>query len=211
MRKSILALIKVCSVIALAGVGSTSSPMVQKAKAASCKGWQGIGVHRTVNLNTKGGKRYGKSHGGAKDFLRQKEVVLTFDDGPVPNITPKILHELDRHCAKATFFMLATMAKNYPTIAKKIARKGHSISIHSYNHKNLGHISGKKAIQDVNRSIATIEKAVGRDVAPFFRFPTCLKTNLSTNILITWTMVYSQLMLIALITSFPNQHRWSTE
>lgn len=91
--------------------------------------------------------------------------------GPVPNITPKILHEMDRHCAKATFFMIATMAKNYPSIAKKIARKGHTIGIHSYSHKNLGHISGKKAISDVNRSIATIEKAVGRDVAPFFRFP----------------------------------------
>lgn len=82
MRKSILGLLKVCSVFALAGVGSTSSLFVQEAQAASCKGGQGIGVHRTVNLNTKGGKRYGKSHGGAKDFLKNKEVVLTFDDGP---------------------------------------------------------------------------------------------------------------------------------
>ena len=76
--------------------------------------------------------------------------------------------------------MVATMAKNYSTIARKIARKGHTVGIHSYDHKNLGHISGQKAISDVNRSITTIEKAVGRDVAPFFRFP-YLSENRSVN------------------------------
>ncbi len=174
MRNSIFAAIKFCSVLAVSSVGATSVLPVQEANAA-CSG-----VHRTVTLNTAGGKRYGKSHGGAQDFLKHKEVVLTFDDGPVPNITPKVLHELDKHCAKATFFMVATMAKNNPSLARKVANKGHTVGIHSYSHKNLGQVSGAKAISDVNRSITAIEKAVGRDVAPFFRFP-YLSENRSVN------------------------------
>ena len=174
MRNSIFTAIKFCSLLAVSSLGVTSALPIQEANAA-CKG-----VHRTVTLNTAGGKRYGKSHGGAQDFLKHKEVVLTFDDGPVPNITPKVLHELDKHCAKATFFMVATMAKNNPALARKVANKGHTVGIHSYSHKNLGQVSGANAIKDVNRSITAIEKAVGRDVAPFFRFP-YLSENRSVN------------------------------
>lgn len=174
MRNSIFTTIKFCSLLAVSSICVSSALPLQEANAA-CSG-----VHRTVTLNTAGGKRYGKSHGGAQDFLRAKEVVLTFDDGPVPNITPKVLHELDKHCAKATFFMVATMAKNNPALARKVANKGHTVGIHSYSHKNLGHVSGTNAINDVNRSITAIEKAVGRDVAPFFRFP-YLSENRSVN------------------------------
>lgn len=174
MRNSIFAAIKFCSLLTVTSIGSNAVLPIQKANAA-CSG-----VHRTVTLNTAGGKRYGKSHGGAQEFLKPKEVVLTFDDGPVPNITPKVLHELDKHCAKATFFMVATMAKNNPSLARKVANKGHTVGIHSYSHKNLGQVSGAKAISDVNRSIKAIEKAVGRDVAPFFRFP-YLSENKSVN------------------------------
>lgn len=174
MRNSLFAAIGICSLLAVTSIGATSMLPVSEASAA-CNG-----VHRTVTLNTEGGKRYGKSHGGAQDFLKPKEVVLTFDDGPVPNITPKVLHELDKHCAKATFFMVATMAKNNPALARKVANKGHTVGIHSYSHKNLGQVSGANAISDVNRSITAIEKAVGRDVAPFFRFP-YLSENKSVN------------------------------
>lgn len=174
MRNSIFAVMKFCSLLSVTSLGANAVLPVQEASAA-CSG-----VHRTVTLNTSGGKRYGKSHGGAEDFLKHKEVVLTFDDGPVPNITPKVLHELDKHCAKATFFMVATMAKNNPALARKVANKGHTVGIHSYSHKNLGQVSGSNAISDVNRSITAIEKAVGRDVAPFFRFP-YLSENKSVN------------------------------
>lgn len=175
--KSVLGLI---GGVTLAFLGNTSILPVQKAEAASCRGGQGIGTSRTITLNTSGGKRYGHSHGGAVNLLGNKEVVLTFDDGPVPGTTPKILHVLDKHCAKATFFMVGTMAKNNASIARQIFNKGHTIGIHSYSHKNLGNLSGSSAISDVNRSISAIETAVGRDVAPFFRFP-YLAENRSVN------------------------------
>jgi len=171
MRQSIIKILSFCSLTIAYGFVSPSFLPVSEAQAASCRGGKGIGVHRTVRLNPTGGKRYGKSHGGAQDFLRKREVVLTFDDGPISSTTNKVLHALDQHCAKATFFMVASMAKNNPSLARKVANKGHTIGIHSYNHKNLGHLSGAKAVSDVNRSITAIEKAVGRDVAPFFRFP----------------------------------------
>lgn len=180
MRNSILKTLKICTAIIIGGFATNIAIQNNDAHAASCRGGQGIGVHRSVTLNTAGGKRYGKSHGGAQDFLKHKEVVLTFDDGPVSSTTNKILHELDKHCAKATFFMVATMAKNNPSLARKVANKGHTVGIHSYSHKNLGQLSGSSAISDVNRSIKAIENAVGRDVAPFFRFP-YLSENKSVN------------------------------
>lgn len=180
MHKSILKVIKTTCVVAISIFSLDAGYGVNQAEAASCRGGQGIGTHRTITLNTGGGKRYGKSHGGAQEILKHKEVVLTFDDGPVSGTTPKILHVLDQHCAKATFFMVGTMAKNNPSLARKIANKGHTVGIHSYSHKNLGQQSGANAISDVNRSISTIEKAVGRDVAPFFRFP-YLSENRSVN------------------------------
>ena len=139
--------------------------------AKSCKGQGRLGVHRTVTLNTSGGKRYGSSHGRDVRFLRKKEVVLTFDDGPVPATTNKILHELERHCAKATFFMVGSMVRAHPSTARRVAAKGHTIGIHSDTHQNLGLVGGSVAIPDVDRSIKTIKSKVSKNVAPFFRFP----------------------------------------
>ncbi|MEM9277007.1 MAG: polysaccharide deacetylase family protein [Pseudomonadota bacterium] len=148
--------------------------------AAACRGGKGLGVSRTVTLNTSGGARYGTSHGGHRTFLRDKEVVLTFDDGPIPSTTKKVLLELERHCTKATFFIVGRMAQNNPAMVRKILSKGHSIGAHSFSHRNLGHTNGKTAIQDVDRSIRVINKAAGRKVAPFFRFP-YLSENSSVN------------------------------
>jgi peptidoglycan/xylan/chitin deacetylase (PgdA/CDA1 family) len=180
MRSSILKTLNACAVFIATAFGASTLTQVNEAQASGCRGGSGIGTHRTVTLNTSGGKRYGRSHGGAQEFLKHKEVVLTFDDGPVPGVTPKVLHTLSKHCAKATFFMVGTMAINNPSLARKVANNGHTIGIHSYSHKNLGRVKGANAIADVNRSIKAIEKSVGRDVAPFFRFP-YLSENKSVN------------------------------
>lgn len=166
--------------IATSSMVTSMVAITPSAHAASCRGGNGLGVHRTVTLDTKGGVRYGSSHGRDRSFLRDKEVVLTFDDGPMPGKTIKILHELDKHCAKATFFMVAKMAKNNPSIARKVASKGHTVGIHSYSHRNLGSLSGSAAIEDVKRSINVIRKEVGPRTAPFFRFP-YLSENKSVN------------------------------
>jgi len=153
---------------------------VNSVEAAACKGGSKLGTHRTVTLSTTGGARFGSSHGGHRNFLKAKEVVLTFDDGPNPSTTNQVLHALEQHCAKATFFMVGSMVRANASTAKKVAAKGHTIGVHSDTHKNLGRLNANSAIKDVDKSIVTINNKVGRNVARFFRFP-YLSENQSVN------------------------------
>ncbi|MEL7430842.1 MAG: polysaccharide deacetylase family protein [Pseudomonadota bacterium] len=153
--------------LALLMLGSPTS--LQSSHASGCAGK--LGISRTVTLNTGGGARFGASHGGQTNFLGPKEVVLTFDDGPVSGTTTRVLHELKKHCAKATFFMVGRMARNNPELVRKIVNAGHTVGAHSDSHRNLGSTNAKTAIEDVDRSIRSINRAAGRKVAPFFRFP----------------------------------------
>lgn len=68
---------------------------------------------------------------------RNKEVAITFDDGPHPEFTPKVLDVLLRYDAKATFFMLGIMAQKYPDLVKRVAEGGHEIGNHSWDHPSL--------------------------------------------------------------------------
>src|SRR3990172_2972129 len=63
-----------------------------------------LGVTRVVEIYTTGGPGFGFQHYKLYDFLNPKEVVLTFDDGPLPNRTTAVLAALDAECTKATFF-----------------------------------------------------------------------------------------------------------
>lgn len=143
--------------------------------AEACRG--GLGTSRTVTLDTSDGARFGSSHGGQRNFLRDKEVVLTFDDGPVPGKTSRVLDVLKSHCARATFFMVGQMAANSPHLVRRALADGHTVGTHSYSHRNLGATNGKAAIQDVDRTIRTVNKVAGRKVAPFFRFPYLSENN----------------------------------
>ena len=66
-----------------------------------------------------------------------KEVALTFDDGPHPEFTPRLLEVLLRYDAKATFFMLGIMAEKYPNVVKLVMEGGHEIGNHSWDHPSL--------------------------------------------------------------------------
>ena len=66
--------------------------------------------------------------------LRDREVVLTFDDGPLPPYTNRILDTLASECVKATFFMVGRMVRGYPSIVRRIYNEGHTIANHSQNH-----------------------------------------------------------------------------
>ncbi len=167
-------IVKMFFLVSLSQVGLISTTK----QAEACRG--GLGTSRTVTLDTSGGARFGSSHGGHRNFLRQKEVVLTFDDGPVPGKTSKVLDVLKSHCAKATFFMVGQMASNSPHLVKRALAEGHTVGTHSYSHRNLGSTNGKSAIQDVDRTIRAVNRAAGRKVSPFFRFP-YLSENRSVN------------------------------
>ncbi|SMD02993.1 Peptidoglycan/xylan/chitin deacetylase, PgdA/CDA1 family [Fulvimarina manganoxydans] len=106
--------------------------------------------------------------------LQPGEVVLTFDDGPMPGKTPKILDALEKAGVGATFLMVGQMAKAYPSITREVAAKGHTIGTHTESHKNLRTLGTEAAMAEIRRGEASVAKALapaGFHPAPFFRFP----------------------------------------
>ena len=107
--------------------------------------------------------------------LRDKEVVLTFDDGPMPVRTEKVLKALSEECVKATFFMVGSMVAAYPKVARMVAEEGHTIGNHTWSHRYLNR-SRNASQQDgeIAGGLLAID-AITRDhpgsMSSFFRFP----------------------------------------
>ena len=127
--------------------------------------------------------------------LDDREVVLTFDDGPLPPYTSRVLDILASECVKATFFLVGRMAKAYPDMVRKIHASGHSIGTHSNNHPfNLNRMSPQQADAEVEGGISAVADAL-RDrnaVAPFFRIPGLMRGEtiehyLADRSLMTWS------------------------
>ena len=106
--------------------------------------------------------------------LKDHEVVLTFDDGPLPPYTERVLATLKANCAKATFFLVGQMAHAYPWVVRDIYNDGHTIGTHSQHHPfDFSAMGLPRITAEVDGGIASVTKAVGdaRAVAPFFRIP----------------------------------------
>jgi peptidoglycan/xylan/chitin deacetylase (PgdA/CDA1 family) len=163
--------------IALAITVSASSTTVwaQNAPAsapAKCENPNALGVARVVEIDTTGGPGFGFEHFKAYDFLRDKEVVLTFDDGPWPNNTPAVLKALADQCTKALFFPIGKHAGYRPDILKQVAAAGHTIGSHTWSHKDLTTMTSDQAKEEIEKGIAAVSIALGnKPVGPFFRFP----------------------------------------
>lgn len=102
--------------------------------------------------------------------LKPREVVLTFDDGPVPGRTDSILKTLDQFGVKATFLMVGQMAERNPQTARKVIARGHSVGSHSWGHPNLASMSFDRAVAEIERGEKAVRAAGGKPVK-FFRFP----------------------------------------
>lgn len=99
----------------------------------------------------------------------KNRAALTFDDGPHPQNTPKILDILARHNAKATFFVTGANAQRYPALIKRIVAEGHTLGAHSWNHDDQAKLTQAQVEADMKRTEAAIVKALGRpyDVQQF--------------------------------------------
>ncbi|RUM26520.1 polysaccharide deacetylase family protein [Rhizobium vallis] len=102
--------------------------------------------------------------------LNDKEVILSFDDGPIPGRTDKVLAILDQFGVKGAFMMVGQMAEMHPALARKVAMDGNTIGSHTYRHANLNALSFDAAMAEVTKGEMAVTKATGTDVA-FFRFP----------------------------------------
>ncbi len=102
--------------------------------------------------------------------LRPREVVLTFDDGPMPGRTEAILDTLDTYGVKATFLMVGQMADTYPAIARQVVARGHTVGSHTYRHANLSLLAFEAALAEIAKGEKAVSKATAR-TPNFFRFP----------------------------------------
>jgi len=133
-----------------------------------------LGVSRIVEIDAKTGPLFGAITKYEKEprFLGPKEVVLTFDDGPLPKHTKPILDALDKFCTKATFFSVGQMAQAYPDWVKEVMGRGHTMGTHTWSHPmNLRALPLEKAEDQIERGFAAVSLAAGQPIAPFFRFP----------------------------------------
>jgi peptidoglycan/xylan/chitin deacetylase (PgdA/CDA1 family) len=137
---------------------------------------QALGTARVIAVDAATTPRLGRKHFPDSLPLGPKELVLTFDDGPWPTTTPKVLDVLKRECVRATFFLLGRNAAAHPQIARRALAEGHSLGHHSYSHPLLNRMPLAKAEAEIDRGIAADEFAVygvrrTEPAVPFFRFP----------------------------------------
>lgn len=99
-----------------------------------------------------------------------RKLALTFDDGPNPSITPKLLDLLDNYKAKATFFVVGRFARECPELLKEIHARGHNIGNHTESHPNLFFCGRGETSTELLRCSETIESALF-ELPRFFRPP----------------------------------------
>jgi peptidoglycan/xylan/chitin deacetylase (PgdA/CDA1 family) len=141
--------------------------------AAACANPDALGVARVVVIDTTGGPGFGFEHFKQLDFLTDKEVVLTFDDGPWPGNTPAVLKALADECTKAVFFPIGKHATYHPEILRQVAAAGHTVGAHTWSHANLNarKMTDQLARDEIEKGYSAVKLALGAAPSPFFRFP----------------------------------------
>src|SRR6201996_5822494 len=145
------------------------------ALAADCPGHpNALGTSRTLVVDPREHRLLGTMQYPETLPLADHEVVLTFDDGPLPHNSNQVLDILAAECVKATFFEIGRMATAYPEGVRKLRDAGHSIGTHSQNHPlTMNRMPIERVRQEIDDGIASVKAALGDDaaLAPFFRIP----------------------------------------
>jgi peptidoglycan/xylan/chitin deacetylase (PgdA/CDA1 family) len=136
----------------------------------ACANPNAMGLARTVEIDTAGGPGFGSQHFKSYDFLRDHEVVLTFDDGPWPGHTQAVLKALADQCVKATFFPIGKHATYHPEILKQVIAAGMTVGSHTWSHADLEAVTKKSGPDAAKDEIEKGASAVHL-MATFFRFP----------------------------------------
>ncbi len=171
MRRLWFRSVFMCSLAAAAG-GFYLAPV-----AAACPP-EALGVARTLEVGTSGGLQVGLKTYPRSLALGDREIVLTFDDGPSAQTTPKVLDALAKECVKATFFLVGRNAESLPAVVKREIAEGHTVGHHTFSHPaaTLRGLNESAAQEEILRGFEADDKAAYgmASSAPkvrFFRFP----------------------------------------
>jgi peptidoglycan/xylan/chitin deacetylase (PgdA/CDA1 family) len=167
--------------------GLSTGAAAQAAPAVDCPGHpDAIGTSRTLVVDPKEHPRIGGMQYAETLPLADHEVVLTFDDGPLPRNSNQILDILASQCVKATFFIVGQMAQTYPEGVRKLRDAGHTVGTHTQNHPlSMNKMAIERAMQEIDGGIASVTAALGDNAAPapFFRIPGLLRAESVENYL----------------------------
>ena len=149
--------------------------------ASECPGNPGaLGTSRVMTIDPAEYPRIGTIQYRDSLPLEPKEVVLTFDDGPMPPYTIRILEVLASECVKANYFIVGRMARGYPDLLRRIHAEGHVIGAHSETHPLAFDKMSPAAVRnEIETGFASTAAAlrVPNGVAPFFRIPGLLRAD----------------------------------
>jgi peptidoglycan/xylan/chitin deacetylase (PgdA/CDA1 family) len=166
---------------AMTAIVIAASLLTSPARASRCPGNPGaLGTSRVLTVDAREYSRVGKMQYSQSTQLplKDREVVLTFDDGPLPPYTESVLKALAAECVKATFFSVGRQARQFPALLRRAFNEGHTIATHSQNHPlTFDQMSPERAQREIDDGIASVTAALGdpRAVAPFFRIPGLLR------------------------------------
>jgi len=145
------------------------------ARAEECPGNpDALGTSRVLAIDPAELPRVGRMQYPQSLPLADKEVVITFDDGPMPRYSVPILEILAAQCVRATYFLVGEMARAYPATVRRIYEAGHSIGTHTEDHPSrMAKLPIAKVRQEIDEGIADVGAALGdpSELAPFFRIP----------------------------------------
>jgi peptidoglycan/xylan/chitin deacetylase (PgdA/CDA1 family) len=168
MTLEVIKLLRTALVVSLAWTAA--------AQAADCPRPGALGTSRILSVDPAATPRIGLKSFPQTLPLADREVVLTFDDGPWPATTSRILAALAQECVRATFFLIGKPASEHPALVRRLAAAGHTIGHHTWTHHNLKYMKPADAEGEIDKGIAADEMAL-HGVAtttpstPFFRFP----------------------------------------
>jgi peptidoglycan/xylan/chitin deacetylase (PgdA/CDA1 family) len=167
-----------------------------KARAADCPGNpNAIGISRVLSIDPREIPRVGTEQYSQSLPLEDKEVVLTFDDGPLPPYSTRILDVLAENCVKANYFLVGRMTRGYPDVARRILAEGHTVGTHSENHLlGFDRAPIDTVKNEIEQGIVSVTSVVGKNSAAtsFFRIPGFLRRRevenyLQSRHLMTWS------------------------
>jgi len=161
---------------------AAQSPEQAAASAEICPGHpDAIGTSRVLAIDPAQFPRVGQMQYPNSLPLNDKEVVLTFDDGPILPHTNQILDILAAQCVKVTYFLVGEMARAFPATVRRIYEEGHTIGTHSEDHPTrFGELPVRKMRHEIDWGISDVGAALGdiRYLAPFFRIPGLARSDL---------------------------------